>query len=514
MEIALPPVMAGARGDMARGQPMKDDPRRDGDATLDPGDWTEFRAVAHAAIDDATDRIRALRDGPVWRPMPDDVRAFFADPLPVAPQPLGEVYAQVANHVIPYAMGNVHPRFWAWYMGSGDLTGALADFLAGVDGSNLGGGDTAANLVDQQVTRWIREMMGFPGEASGALVSGGSMANIIGLTAARNAMAGNDIRQDGVTHMERPLAFYASGQVHSCHHKAMNLLGLGARALRHVSTDESYRMDLGALRDAIEADRRSGTTPACVIATAGSTNTGSVDDLDAIADLCRREGIWMHVDGCIGALIAIAPENAHLVAGMERADSLALDLHKWLHVPFDVGCVLIRDRELHRETFAENAEYLQRATRGLAAGEFLHDYTLETTRSFRALKVWMMLKQHGVATFGRLIDQNIAQARYLTELLEAAPSLELMAPTATSVVCFRFNPGGLTEDGLRALNTELLLRLQESGLAAPSETTLRDRYCLRVAFCNHRTRRSDIEALVAATCRFGHEVHQTGAYGT
>jgi glutamate/tyrosine decarboxylase-like PLP-dependent enzyme len=265
-------------------------------------------------------------------------------------------------------------------------------------------------------------------------------------------------------------------------------------------------MDLRALRDAIEADRKSGTRPACVIATAGSTNTGSVDDLSAIADLCRREGIWMHVDGCIGALVAIAPENAHLVVGMDRADSLALDLHKWLHAPFDVGCVLIRDRALHRETLAEDAEYLQRATRGVAAGEFLHDFTLETTRGFRALKVWMMLKHHGLEMFGRLIDRNIDQARYLTELVVAEPVLELMAPTATSIVCFRYNPGRLSEEALRALNTELLLRLQESGLAVPSETTLRDRYCLRAAFCNHRTRRSDIEALAAAVCRLGHEV--------
>jgi aromatic-L-amino-acid/L-tryptophan decarboxylase len=485
---------------------MKDDPDLDDGLTLDPGNWAEFRAVAHAAIDDATDRIGSLRDGAVWTPMPDAVRAAFSGPVPAGPQRLGEVYDEVASQVIPYAMGNQHPRFWAWYMGAGDLTGALADFLAAVDGSNLGGGDTAANLVDQQVTAWIVEMMGFPEGSSGALVSGGSMANIIGLTAARNAMAGIDLRQSGLAQMERPLAFYASDQVHSCHHKAMNLLGLGAKALRHVRTDDAYRMDLRGLQDAIDADRKSGMKPACVIATAGSTNTGSIDDLQAIADLCEREGIWMHVDGCIGALIAIAPENAARVAGMERADSLALDLHKWLHAPFDVGCVLVRDRALHRATFAENAEYLQRATRGLAAGEFLHDYTLETTRGFRALKVWMMLKHHGVEKFGRLIDQNIAQARYLAELVEADPMLELMAPAATSVVCFRFNPGGLTEDGLRALNTELLLRLQESGLANPSETTLHDRYCLRAAFCNHRTRRSDVRDLVAAVGRLGREV--------
>lgn len=485
---------------------MKEDPKFDDALTLDPDDWTEFLAVAHAAVEDATDRLGALRDGPVWRPMPDEVRAAFTGPVPVGPQPLSEVYAQVATQVIPYAMGNVHPRFWGWYMGAGDLTGALADFLAAVDGSNLGVGDTAASLVDQQVTRWIREMMGFPDGASGALFSGGTMANIIGLTAARNAMAGIDLKQQGVAQMERPLAFYASDQVHSCHRKAMNLLGLGAMALRHVPTDASFRMDINALRDVIEADRRSDVKPACIIATAGSTNTGSVDDLHAIADLCERDAIWMHVDGCIGALIAVAPENKALVAGVERAHSLALDLHKWLHVPFDVGCVLIRDRALHRETFAENAEYLQRTTRGLAAGEFLHDYTLETTRVFRALKVWMMIKHHGVEKFGRLIDQNIDQARYLSVLVNADPTLELMAPTATSVVCFRFNPGGMSEDSLRTLNIELMLRLQESGLAVLSETSLRGRYCLRAAFCNHRTQRSEIEDLAAATRRLGHRV--------
>ncbi|MGI1661978.1 pyridoxal phosphate-dependent decarboxylase family protein [Palleronia sp. KMU-117] len=482
---------------------MTEDRALEDKLALDPGDWDEFRAVARSAVDDATDRIRDLRDGPVWRPMTDDVRASFTGPIPTGPTALAEVYRQVATRVFPYAMGNVHPRFFAWYMGASDLSGALADFLAAVDGSNLGGGDTAASLVDHQVTRWVRDMMGFPDGASGALVSGGSMANIVGLTAARNAMAGIDLRQDGVAQLERPLAFYASDQVHSCHHKAMNLLGLGAKALRHVQTDAALRMDLRALQGAIDADRLSGMRPACVIATAGSTNTGSVDDLGAIADLCRREGIWMHVDGCIGALIAVAPKNAHLVAGMERADSLALDLHKWLHAPFDVGCILLRDRALHRATFAENAEYLQRATRGIAAAEFLHDYTLETTRGFRALKVWMMLQHHGVDTFGRLIDRNIAQARYLAEKIESSALLERTAPVATSIVCFRFNPGGLSEDGLREANTEILLRLQESGIAVLSDTTVRGRHCLRAAFCNHRTRTSDIDLLVQEVERFG-----------
>jgi aromatic-L-amino-acid/L-tryptophan decarboxylase len=478
--------------------------------SLDPADWTDTARLAHQMVDFAVAHISSVRDRPVWQPMPDAVRAQYKSPLPQGPEPLEAIFGQMRNSLFPYAMGNAHPRFWAWYMGSGSFTGALADFLAAVDGSNLGGGDTAANLIDQQVTRWMVEMMGFPEEASAALVSGGSMANAIGLTAARNTMAGVDLHQQSVADMPAPLAFYASDQVHNCHMKTMNLLGLGGKALRKVTSDEAMRLDVHALRRAIAADREMGLKPACVIATAGTTNTGAIDPLHAIADLCRDEGLWMHVDGCIGALIKLAPRHRHLVDGIERADSLALDLHKWLHAPFDVGCALLRDRELHRRIFAEPAEYLNPSGRGLAAGEFLFDFTPETTRGFRALKVWMMLKQHGAAAFGQLIDRNIEQARYLGRLVEAEPMLELVAPVQTSIVCLRHNPGGMDEDMLRLHNTELLLRLQERGIAAPSDTTIRGRHCLRVAICNHRTRNADLDLLVSEVLRIGGELIGSG----
>lgn len=483
---------------------MKDIPDTEG--SLDPADWSEFRAVAHTAVEDAVARIEGLRDGPVWQAMSPDTRARFATGLPTGPQPLRAIYEEVLRDIFPHAMGNLHPRFFSWYMGAGDLAGALADFLAAVDGSNLGAGDTAAALVDAQVTGWLRQMMGFPEGSSCALVSGGSMANIIGLTAARNAMAGVDLRREGLAHLPQPLAFYASDQVHSCHHKAMNLLGLGREALREVPTDAAFRMDLAALRKAVAEDRVMGIRPACVIATAGTTNTGSIDDIAAISAFCLKEGIWLHVDGCIGALIAIAPENAALVAGIELADSLALDLHKWLHVPFDVGCVLMRDRAQHLATFTEDAEYLAPTRRGVAAGEFLHHYTLETTRGFRALKVWIMLRHHGTERFGALIDRNIAQARYLGEVVAARPAFELLAPVATSIVCFRYRRADLGDTELDALNGEILLRLQEAGIAAPSGTTLHGRFCLRVALCNHRTEQSDLDMLVDAVERIGAEV--------
>ncbi len=471
--------------------------------SLDPADWTQARALAHQMVDDAIDHLAGVRDRPLWQEMPAAVRASFAAPVPQGAQPLASVYSEITAHLMPHPMGNIHPRFWMWYMGAGNFTGALGDFLAAIDGSNLGGGNTASALIDQQVTVWIRDMIGFPQGSSGTLVNGGSMANIVGLMAARNAMAGVDLREVGVEAMPQPLRFYASDQVHNCHQKAMNLLGLGKRALCKIPTDAGFRMDLAALKAQIAADRALGIRPACVIATAGTTNTGSIDALAAIADLCAAEGLWLHVDGCIGALLAIAPDHRHLVAGIDRADSLALDLHKGLQAPFDVGCALIRDRRQHRMTFAEDAEYLQKMSRGIAAGEFLHDYGLDTTRGFRALKIWMMLKEHGVAKFGRLLDQGIAQAQHLTHLIARQPLLELIAPTVIDVVCFRYNPGGRDEAALRALNIEIMLRLQEAGIAAVSDTTVKGRHCLRAAICNHRTRRSDLDLLVQDILRIG-----------
>jgi aromatic-L-amino-acid/L-tryptophan decarboxylase len=476
------------------------------DETLDPDDWDRTRALAHRMVDDAFDRLRFLRDGPVWQPMSEEVRASLKRPVPSAPEPLGSVYDDVRDKLYPHAMGNLHPRFWAWYMGAGCLTGALADFLAAIDGSNLGSGDTGAALVDRQVTDWLRQMLGFPETANGTLVNGGSMANLVGLMAARNAKAGVNLHEQSVADIARPLRFYASDQVHSCHFKAMNLLGLGGKALLQIATDVNFRMDLDSLRSAITEDRAQGFEPACVIATAGSTNTGAIDDLSAIADLCRDEGIWLHIDGCIGALFAIAPGNRDLVAGMERADSLALDLHKGLHAPFDVGCALIHDSKVHRATFAESAEYLELASRGIAAADHLHSYSPEITRSFRALKVWMMLRHHGVEAFGSILDRNIAQARSLTRLVEAEPTLALMAPTASTIVCFRHDPGGMDEEALRQHNREIMLRLQESGVAVLTDTTLRGRHALRVAICNHRTRTEDLNLLLNEVLRIGSEL--------
>ncbi|TPK69720.1 aspartate aminotransferase family protein [Mesorhizobium sp. B2-4-15] len=480
--------------------------------TLDPSDWADAHALSHRIVDDAVDYLRDVRHRPVWREMPADVREVFAASLPRSPAPLAAVYDEVSRTVMSYPMGNIHPRFWSWYMGSCNLAGALGDFLAAVQGSNLGGGNHAAALMDSQVVNWCKQMLGFPASASGTLVSGGSMANIIGLTVARNTKAGIDVREHGVAAIEKPLRFYGSDQIHSCHRKAMEALGLGNRALRRIPTDSSLRIDVDALRVAIAEDRGAGFMPACVIGNAGTVNTGAIDDLRTLAKLAHEEGLWFHVDGCIGALIAIAPQSAHLVAGIEWADSVALDPHKWLHAPFEVGCALVRDAAAHRKTFAVTPEYLESTPRGLASGEWLHDYGLQTTRGFRALKVWMALKEHGVDKFGRLIDQNIAQAFHLAGRIEAEPLLELAMPPTINIVCFRYQPG-IAGEPLKALNTEIMLRLQEQGIAALSDTTVHGEHWLRVAIANHRTRRDDLDLLVRETVRLGRGIAAEGSSG-
>jgi aromatic-L-amino-acid decarboxylase len=471
--------------------------------TLDPEDWEPSRKLAHEMVDDAIRHLDTVRDRGVWQEMPDHVRAHFKTPAPMVPQKLEAVYDELRANVLPYSMGNIHPRFWGWYMGSSNFTGALGDFLAAVDGSNLGGGNTAAAMVDSQVVDWFKELMGFPPSASGTLTSGGSMANLLALTVARNAMAGVDVRAEGILAMPQPLRFYASDQVHSCHQKGLETLGLGAKSLTEIPTDNHQRMDIVALEQAIADDISAGNKPACVICTVGTTNTGAIDDIKGIAEICQRHAIWFHVDGCIGALLRIAPKGKALVDGMELADSIALDPHKWLHTPFEAGCVLLRDATQHFEVFEMHGDYLQMQTRGVIAGKFLADYGFELSRGFKALKIWMSLKENGVGKFGRLIDQNIEQAQYLEQLILSKPKLQIVAPVDLNIVCFRYANQISDEDMLKEINTEIMLRMQESGLAVPSDTTVAGKHCLRVAINNHRTTRQDLDLFIDEVLQCG-----------
>lgn len=465
--------------------------------TLDPVDQDDLRRLAHRMIDDAFDDLASLRERPVWRPMPDEARAAFETPVPRDGLGANAAYAQYRSVIDPYLMGNDHPRFWGWYMGAGTMMGALGAFLAAARNPNLAGGNHSGGEVEKQVVRWCAELLGFPAESGGLMVSGASMANLVGWTVARHVHAGVDVRAEGVAAAPRALVAYSSVEVHSCHARAAEMLGLGSRALRLVPTDSAYRIDLAALRRAIAEDRAAGKKPFLVVGNAGTINTGSVDDLDALADLCAEEGLWFHVDGAIGALVGLAPALAPLMRGIERADSVALDLHKWMHVPFEAGMAIVRNKAAHRATFATSPAYLAQASRGLAGGaEWRSNFGIELSRDFKALKVWLSWMERGVDAYGRMMQRNVDQARYLAERVEREPLLELLAPVVLDIVCFRVRPDGWSEERIDALNKELLMRMHESGVAVPSYSTLQGKYCLRVAIGNHRSRFEDFDLFV------------------
>jgi len=476
--------------------------------TLDPPDWEEFRRFAHGVIDDTVGWLATLRERAAWQEMPVAVRASFDEPLPVEGAGAERAYAEFVERVRPYPNGNLHPRFWGWVQGTGTPLAMIADTLASALNPHLAGFNQAPALVEKQVLTWLAELMGFPRGSSGLLTSGGTMANLIGLAVARGEKAGFDVREHGLQGHRAPrLVFYGSGETHGWCRKAAELLGLGNSAYRRIAVGADYRMDLEALRTMIDRDRREAMRPFCVVGNAGTINTGATDDLRALARVSKEEGLWFHVDGAFGALARLSEKLRGVVDGIEEADSLAFDLHKWMYLPFEVGCVLVRDAEAHVRTFAAKRNYFGDTERGVIGGGLpFAERGIELTRSFRALKVWMSLKAHGVATYARLIEQNVAQAGYLATLIEASPELELLAPVVLNVVCFRLRPRGVAETELNALNKEVLLRVQESGVAVPSSTVLDGKFALRVAITNHRSRREDFEVLVAAVKKIGKQV--------
>ena len=465
------------------------------DANLDPKDWEAFRALAHRMVDDSLDHMRSLPDRPAWTALPAQIRtALSEETIPLLPQGETAVYEEFLQRVLPYTNGSRSGRFFGWVQGNGTALGMMADMLASGMNAHMAGFNDAPRIVEERVIAWIAQLMGFPQGAGGLLMSGGSMANYLGLAVARQARAGFDFRELGALGGPR-LMIYASAEVHSWAQKGVELLGLGKQSLRKVPVDDDFRVDVASMRTMIQADRAAGLRPICIIGNAGTVNSGATDDLQALADLAAVEQLWFHVDGAFGALARLSPALAPIVAGIERADSLALDLHKWVYLPFEIACVLVRDADLQRQAFALTPSYLRDEGRGVIAGGLVFaDRGPELTRSFKALKVWMSFKAQGIEAIAALIEQNVAQARAFAKLISAIPGFELCAPVALNIVCWRYVPDGCGAEACDAFNKELLLRIQETGLAVPSGSHIRGRYVIRTCITNHRTRWSDLTA--------------------
>jgi aromatic-L-amino-acid/L-tryptophan decarboxylase len=467
--------------------------------SLDPEDWAGARAQGHRMLDDMFDYLEHIRARPVWQPIPDAVRARFDAPVPREPADLAAAHADFMRDVLPFAAGNVHPAFMGWVHGGGNVAGMLAEMLAAGLNANLGGRDHLPIEVERQIARWATQLFGFPQTATGLFVTGTSMANMLGVLIARADAFGLGVRRKGVAaYRKRPVA-YASSAAHGCIARAMDLCGLGSEALRLVPINARHQIDPRALTEAIAADRTAGFTPFLVVGTAGTVDAGAIDDLAMLADISRREALWFHVDGAFGALAILAPDLAPRLAGIERADSLALDFHKWGQVPYDAGFILVRDGELHRRTFAAQAAYLRRETRGLAGGSpWPCDFGPDLSRGFRALKTWFTLRVYGTDALGAVISRTCELARHLERRVRATPQLELLAPVELNIVCFRHR--GADPD---PLNARIVGDLHESGIAAPSTTMVAGRLAIRAAIVNHRTQERDIDALVDAVVALG-----------
>ncbi len=461
------------------------------DPSLDPQDWPSLRRLGHRMLDDMFDHIEHVRDRPVWTPMPPGSRAALRCGLPRQGMAPEEAYDRFQQHIQPYATGNLHPGFMGWVHGGGTPLGMLAEMLAAGLNANLGGRDHAPIAVERQVISWSAELLGLPAETTGLVVTGTSTANLIGVLVARRAALGEDVRRHGIEGAR--LVAYTSARAHGCIARAMDIAGFGTEALRLVPVGPDHRMDIAALEAMLRRDRANGHEPFLIAGTAGTVDIGATDDLAALAEIARRDRLWFHVDGAFGALAALSPALRPRLAGIEQADSVAFDYHKWMQVPYDAACVLVRDPKRQIETFSQDVAYLSRAARGLAGGaHWPCDLGPELSRGFRALKVWMTWQVFGTERLGAMVAQCCEAAQALAARIDAEPWLERVAPVPLNIVCFTLR--GADDDTIR----DLVADVQESGLAAPSTTVIDGRLVIRAAIVNHRTGRQDTDRLVDA----------------
>jgi glutamate/tyrosine decarboxylase-like PLP-dependent enzyme len=469
----------------------------------------EFRRLGYRAVDLLADDLASLRDRPCRSPVPPDAQhALMHQPLPQGPSGADELLEYIAANIFRYPMGNASPRFFGWVNSPPAPIGVLAELLASGLNPSVAGGDHAATYLEHAVLEWMRQIVGVASWRGGLLTSGGSVANLIGLAVMRHVRTGGDVRAEGMYGGSR-LVVYTSTQGHSCIQKAIELLGIGHANLRRIPVTPQWQIDVHALRQQITADRAAGLMPACVAATAGTVNTGAIDPLREIADVCEAEHLWFHIDAAIGGPAAILPELAAFYRGIERADSIAVDPHKWMYVPVECGCVLVRDDLAMRNTFSLVPPYL----RDQAALPWFSEFGIQQSRGFRALKVWLVVKQIGVDGYRQSIARDIRLARALQGRLDDSPDFTVEATGPLSITCFRYCPAGLAtnEPILDRLNRRLLDIVQHDGDVFLTGTELSGRFVLRACIVNFRTTEDDLDVLIRTVRAAGEHVRMEDA---
>jgi glutamate/tyrosine decarboxylase-like PLP-dependent enzyme len=460
----------------------------------------EIKRFGYQVVDLIADYLTTLPEEPVFRPFPPELaREMLATPAPEEGQDGESILAELRSRVAPYPFGNGHPRFYGWVNSPPTVIGVFAEALAAAMNPSCAGGNHAAIHVEHQVLGWFKQMLGFPADGMGLLVSGGSMATLTALAVARHVKAGSDVRARGIGEAGG-LRVYVGQEGHSCIRKAVELLGIGSNQIRTVPADQNYRMDVRQLEEAIQQDLAVGHRPMAVVATAGTVSTGAIDPLAAIAEMCRRYDLWLHIDGAYGAPAILTERYRPQLAALQLADTVALDPHKWFSIPVEAGLVLVRDGDAMRDTFSLVPPYLRTVgdPAGVGGPPWFSEYGFQQTRGFRALKVWMALKYHGLAGYTAAIDHDLDLAGHLAELVAAAPDLEPVAPPSLSIVCFRYAPPALRDDGNRldTLNRALLEEIQLGGEAFLTSTVLDGRFTLRACIVNYRSSREDVEYVV------------------
>jgi aromatic-L-amino-acid/L-tryptophan decarboxylase len=470
-------------------------------------DWSPEKARAFAGdiVDIWADLLASLRAGPV---VPadlglDQVREAVALDVPDEPLPADQLVAHLRTAVLDYSLKAGHPAHLAYITGTGTIPGAAADLLASGLNANVGGWllSPAATEIELQLTRWFASRLGLPETAGGLIVAGGGVANFIALKTARDATAGLATRETGVT---ESLAIYCSDEAHVTIDRAADMLGLGTAAVRHVEAD--------GLEEAIAADLAAGVRPAVVVGTAGTTSTGVIEPLPELADIATRHGMWFHVDAAYGGGLILSDELRPLLRGVERADSVTLDPHKWMSTPLGSGCVIVRDLETLRDSFGVYAAYVHEQE-DLDRGVNLGFMGPQFSRGFDALKVWVSLLAHGRTAYAKRIEHDIELTRYLAARVEEHPEFELLSE-GLSICCFRYRPQGVDdEERLNALNERLLSELQLDGRVYPSNAIIDGRYCLRTCIVNFRTEAEDLDLLLEVASELGARV-QAGLSST